>query len=61
MTQMVWEKGLYRGQKGQMISTVRPGKNAFRRNNRYMRFLNLSKIILVGGIVIVLTMIALGI
>ena len=25
MTQMVWEKGLYRGQKGQMISTVRPG------------------------------------
>jgi hypothetical protein len=62
MTQMVWNRGYFDGsRKGQIISTVRPSKNIYRKNARYMRFLNLVKIILIGGITIVLTMITLGI
>jgi hypothetical protein len=61
MTQMVWEKGLYRGQKGNLISTVRPSKNGFRKNVRYMKFLAFMKTLLVGGIIIVVTMTIFGI
>jgi hypothetical protein len=61
MTQMVWEKGFYKSQKGQMISTARPSKDSFRKQVRYMKFLNIMKIILIGGIVIVGVMTLLGI
>jgi hypothetical protein len=61
MTPMVWEKGFYKGPTGKLISTVRPSKNGFRKNVRYMRFLNTLKTILIGGIVIVGVMTIFGI
>lgn len=61
MTPMVWEKGFYKGPTGKLISTVRPSKNGYRKNVRYMKFLTFMKTMLVGGIIIVVTMTILGI
>jgi len=61
MTQMVWEKGIYKGPAGKLISTVRPSKNSFRANVRYMKILTFMKKLLVGGIIIVVAMTILGI
>ena len=61
MTQMVWERNLYGGKKGQMISTVRPSKGSHRKNVRYMKFLTFMKTLLIGGIVIVGIMTIFGI
>jgi hypothetical protein len=61
MTPMVWEKSHYKGPTGKLISTVRPSKNGFRKNVRYMKFLSFMKTLLIGGIVIVGIMTILGI
>ncbi len=61
MTPMVWEKGYYKGPTGKLISTVRPGKNSFRANVRYMKLLTFMKTLLTGGIIIVVAMTILGI
>jgi len=61
MTQMVWDKGLYKSKKGRMISTVRPSKGNYHKNVRYMRMLTFLKTLLVGAIIIVVTMTVLGI
>jgi hypothetical protein len=58
---MVWENNYYKGPKGKLISTVRPSKNGYRKNVRYMKLLTFMRTLLVGGIIIVVTMTIFGI